>query len=273
VSNSRHADDITTAHLSDAQLLRRAHDGDMRDSNDGVAPNISRAELLMTLGRDREAVAAATMEQETKQHRTIQHTNRQQGEQMDGTQQLDEIMPLLHGLVDGISPEQLDLRTPCVNFTVTGVLEHMIGGAGAFAPMFRGEGQPGSESAPPATGTLQDRWRAAMVDLLDAVHSEGADERIIAAPFGEVPGSVFARFVAFDGLVHGWDLATATSQPYAPREALVREVGAFARQALAPALRDGDTFAAETEAPADAGELERLVAFSGRQLASGKASR
>ena len=56
-----------------------------------------------------------------------------------------------------------------------------------------------------------------MADLLDAVHSEGSAERTIAAPFGEVPGSVFARFVAFDGLVHGWDLATATGQGYAPR--------------------------------------------------------
>ena len=190
---------------------------------------------------------------------------------MDGAQQLDELMPVLHGLVDRISPEQLDDRTPCTNFTVTGVLEHMIGGATAFAPLFRG--QPAFAGEPTTTGTLQDRWRAAMVDLLDAVHSEGAAERTIAAPFGEVPGSVFARFVAFDGLVHGWDLATATNQRYAPREELVREVDAFARQALAPAMRDGDTFAAETEVPADAGVLEKLVAFSGRQVTNRRAIR
>ena len=112
-----------------------------------------------------------------------------------------------------------------------------------------------------------------MVDLLDAVHSEGAAERTIAAPFGEVPGAVFARFVAFDGLVHGWDLATATNQPYAPDEELVREIDVFARQALAPAMRDGDTFAAETAAPAGAGALEKLVAFSGRQVAKTEAAR
>jgi uncharacterized protein (TIGR03086 family) len=245
----------------------------MRDSTDGVAPNMSRAELLMTLGRDREAVAAATTQDKPTQHTNMQHTTMQQGETMDGAQQLDELLPLLHGLVDRISPEQLDDRTPCVNFTVTGVLEHMIGGATAFAPMFRGEGQRGSQGADATTGTLQDRWRAAMVDLLDAVHSEGAAERTIAAPFGEVPGAVFARFVAFDGLVHGWDLATATGQRYAPREELVREVDGFARQALAPQMRDGDTFGAETEAPADAGVLDRLVAFSGRELTNWKATR
>ncbi|MEO8692336.1 MAG: TIGR03086 family metal-binding protein [Acidimicrobiales bacterium] len=255
-------DDIT-AYLPDAAVVQRAQDGTMPDRTDATAPNMSRAELLMTLGRDREAVAAAI----------TQHSHvKQQGAPMDGAQQLDELMPVLHGLVDGISPEQIDRRTPCTNFTVGGVLEHMIGGATAFAPLFRGEGQPASPGTTAPTGTLQDRWRAAMADLLDAVHSDGAAERIIAAPFGEVPGSVFARFVAFDGLVHGWDLATATGQRYTPRDELVREVDAFARQALAPGMRDGDTFAAETEVPAAASVLEQLVAFSGRHVTNGKAT-
>src|SRR5687768_5743832 len=145
---------------------------------DEIAPQMSRAELLMTLGRDREAVAAATTQQPaTQQPATQQPATRQEGVPMDGAQQLDELMPVLHGLVDRISPEQLDNRTPCVNFTVTGVLEHMIGGATAFAPLFRGEGPQDATSAPHPTGTLQDRWRSAMIDLLDAVHAEGAAER------------------------------------------------------------------------------------------------
>ena len=183
---------------------------------------------------------------------------------MDGVQQLDELMPLLHKLVDGISPDQLDGATPCPKFSVAGVLEHMIGGATAFAPAFRGESP--SAAASSTTGSLQDEWKAAMADLLDAVHSPGATDRTVAAPFGEVPGAVFARFVAFDGLVHGWDLATATNQPYAPPAAVIREVDAFARQALADGMRDGDTFAAAKPAPADAGELEKVVAFSGRTI-------
>jgi uncharacterized protein (TIGR03086 family) len=216
------------------------------------------AELLLTLGRDREAVAVAT--------RDHGHTTTPGGP-MDGPQQLDELIPLLEVLVEGISPDQLDAATPCSNFTVRGVLEHMIGGATAFAPAFRGEAAP-TTAGPPAAATTLDRWRRAMADLLDAVHCPGADDRTIAAPFGEVPGSVFARFVAFDGLVHGWDLATATGQAYAPPAAIVDEASAFARQALTPDLRDGDTFASETEAPAGASPLERLVAFSGRPLRS-----
>jgi hypothetical protein len=50
-----------------------------------------------------------------------------------------------------------------------------------------------------------------------------------------------------------------------PRD-LVAEVDAFPRQLLKPEMRDGDTFAAETQPPPAASPLERLVAFSGRQL-------
>ena len=98
------------------------------------------------------------------------------------------------------------------------------------------------------------------------MHSPGAQDRTLHAPFGDVPGSMFARYTAFDGLVHGWDLSRATGLPYDPPDSLVAEVEAFAREIVQPAMRDGDTFAAETEAPPDASHLDRLVAFSGRQI-------
>lgn len=208
----------------------------------------SATEELIEIGRDREAVAAATRGP-------------------DGPEQLAEIIPMLDALVAQITPDQLDRPTPCATFTVAGVLEHMIGGATAFAPAFRGDAAPAA-AAP--DGTPQERFRRAMAGLLGAVHAPGAQERTIAAPFGEVPGSVFARFVAFDGLVHGWDLATATGQAYAPRDGIVAEVDGFVREVLVPEMRDGDTFAAEADAPAGATPLERLVAFSGRRVTDNK---
>ena len=187
---------------------------------------------------------------------------------MDGVEQLDEILPIVEQVVDGISPDQLQRQTACAGFTVEGVLEHMIAGATSFAPAFRGE----EATAEAGGGSVRERWRRAMADLLAAVHSPGAQERTVSAPFGEVPGSVFARFVAFDGLVHGWDLATATGQPYSPPDNVVREVDTFARQALTDAMREGDTFAVPTDAPSDASPMEQLVAFTGRQLPRGATS-
>jgi uncharacterized protein (TIGR03086 family) len=205
-------------------------------------------EDLIVLGRDREAVAAATR-------------GNNQGEPMDGVQQLDEIIPLIEKVVEQIQPDQLDNPTACAAFTVTGVLEHMIGGAVHFSPAFRG-GTAGS--APALEGTVIDRWNRAMVELLDSLHSPGAQDRTVTAPFGEVPVSSFARYTAFDGLIHGWDLSRATGLPYDPPDDLVGEVGAFAREFVQPAMRDGDTFAAEVAATPDAGPLDALAAFSGR---------
>jgi uncharacterized protein (TIGR03086 family) len=188
---------------------------------------------------------------------------------MDGVQQLDEIVPALGSLVDRIRPDQLDGATPCAAFTTAGVLEHMIAGATMFAPAFRGEPAPAS-SALPAPAPVQERWRRAMDELSAATHAAGAQDRMIASPFGEVRGSSFARYVAFDGLVHGWDIATATGQRFAPRDELVAEVAHFARGLLQPPMRDGDTFAAETTPPPGASPLECLVAFTGRQITHDK---
>lgn len=52
---------------------------------------------------------------------------------MDTLTQLGQLGPLLAGVVGGISPDQLDRPTPCSQFTVRGVLEHMIAGAMATA--------------------------------------------------------------------------------------------------------------------------------------------
>jgi uncharacterized protein (TIGR03086 family) len=207
---------------------------------------------LIQHGRDREAAELAS-------RRLAPPT---QGAFMDPRNQLDEILPLLNGLVAPLDDAQLDARTACVDFAVRNVLEHMIGGATMFAAAFRGE-------APSDTATTTDIVAAfplAMAELRAAVHSPGALDRTIAAPFGQVPGDTFARFVAMDGLVHGWDIATATGQAYDPPAEVIAEVDAFTRQALSEDMRDGDTFAAAVDPPAGSTPLVQLVAFTGRQV-------
>lgn len=185
---------------------------------------------------------------------------------MEPTMQLARILPAVTEVVDGIRPEQLDGPTPCGHFSVHDVLDHMLVLGGTFAYAFRGEEAPDIAPPKPDGSVPVAEFRSTMDALLDAVRSPGALERPVAAPFGVVPGDTFARFVAFDGLVHGWDLSRATGQDYAPDADAVAAIDAFARRALTPDMRDGDTFAAEAAAPAGASTLERLIAFSGRQV-------
>jgi len=207
---------------------------------------------LIQQGREREAAVLAS--------HYLPPSN--EGAPMDPRDQLDTIFPLLSALVAPLDKAQLDAPTPCATFTVRNVLEHMIGGATMFAAAFRGEAP-----AEPTAGTdVIGAFPVAMEGLQQAVRSPGALDRTINAPFGQVPGDAFARFVALDGLVHGWDIATATGQSYNPPADVVVEVDAFARQAITDDMRDGDTFAAPVEPPAGATPLEQVVAFTGRSV-------
>jgi uncharacterized protein (TIGR03086 family) len=185
---------------------------------------------------------------------------------MEPTEQLAHIVPTLTALVGRIDAAQLNHPTPCSDFTVHDVLDHMIIGAGTFAYHFRGEDPP-EIKAPPVYGRVPAaEFTAAMNDLLAATRSPGAMDRDIPAPVGQMPGSEFARFVVFDGTVHGWDLATATGLAFEPPADVVDAVDGFARDVLTDDMRDGDTFKAATDAPESASQLERLAAFSGRAL-------
>jgi len=178
---------------------------------------------------------------------------------MDPLAQLAQLGPHLGGVVANITPDQLDQPTPCADFDVRGVLEHMIGGATAFAAAYRGE-----EPTEPDVSDPLGSFPAVLGDLVDAISAPGALDRTVQAPFGAVPGETFARFVVLDGLVHGWDMAVATGQAYEPPDELVAEADGFARQALDP-LRDGDTFADAVEPSPDASPIERLAAYTGRR--------
>ncbi len=205
---------------------------------------------LIQHGRDREAAVLAA------------HRLATTGAFMDPRTQLDEILPLLNALVAPLDDTTLAFSTPCATFSVRGVVEHMVGGATMFAAAFRGEAPP----EPSGGGDLVAAFPLAMAGLQQSLRSPGAFDRTIASPFGDLPAEAFARFVALDGLVHGWDIATATGQVYAPSPAVVAEVDQFARQTISAEMRDGGTFAAAVEPPTDASPLVRLVAFTGRQV-------
>jgi len=145
---------------------------------------------LIAIGRDHEAARRGA-----------------NGGAMDPLTQLDLLAPELGKVVAGITPGDLDRPTPCVDFDVRGVLEHMIGGAAMFAAAYRGTA--------PATVDASDPLAAfgpALGDLAAAITAPGALDRTVAAPFGDVPGETFARFVVLDGLCRPTRLVGPTEE-------------------------------------------------------------
>ena len=178
---------------------------------------------------------------------------------MDPLTQLDQLGPHLGGVVAGIRPDQLDDPTPCDDFTVRGVLEHMIGGATAFAAAYRG--RRAGRARPAAT-------RSAPSAPCSATSSPpsprpGALDQTVAAPVRrgarrDLRPLRRARR-ARPRLGHGRRHRPALRAARRARAA----ADAFAHQALDP-LRDGQTFAAAVEPAPDASPIERLATYTGR---------
>lgn len=181
---------------------------------------------------------------------------------MEPLEQFDVVVPVFQKLAAATSPAQLDDRTPCSEWAMRDLFDHLITGGTTFAALVRGDEPP--VPAKPTDDAMAAAASAAVADVDAAFRQPGAMERIVPTPFGDLPGEVFARLLAFDLLMHTWDLARTTDQDVPVPDEVVLDVDAFARQALTADLRGPGTFGPEVEAPAGASPIDRLAAFSGR---------
>ncbi len=102
--------------------------------------------------------------------------------------------------------------------------------------------------------------------LLSAFGQPGALDRIVTIPFGTVPGAVALHVRLTELLVHGWDIAQATSQRTDFPEELAEEELAFSKAALEAVPPGRSPFAAPQPVPEGAPALDRLVAVLGREV-------
>jgi uncharacterized protein (TIGR03086 family) len=167
-------------------------------------------------------------------------------------------------LAAAVADAQLDAPTPCAGLPVSGLLVHVLGLARAFAAAAAKQPDPGPAPEPP---TLPADWRAVLPAALDALaeawRAPGAREGTTSAGGVAMPAAAMAA-VALDELVlHGWDLARATGQPYRPEPAEVEACLGFVAAAARPEGVPG-LFGPPVPVAPDAPALDRLLALSGR---------
>jgi uncharacterized protein (TIGR03086 family) len=186
----------------------------------------------------------------------------------------DQLRPgaeAIGALLANLTPDQLGAATPCADWDVRGLLDHIVGGAHLFAAAFAGQAPAGGAHDAGAPDDLvgddpAGAWQRAAEAFAAGIDAPGALERMIPMPWGPTPGAVVFEILTFDILVHAWDLARATGQPFDPPAAFVEPALDTARGMIAPEMRDGVTFAAEVTAPDGATPIERLAAFTGRTV-------
>jgi uncharacterized protein (TIGR03086 family) len=179
---------------------------------------------------------------------------------------------LLTGILDktgeviaGVAVEQGNLPTPCQEFDVTALVNHIVGwiqvfDAGSNGRLFEGDATAFRCGDDPAS-----EFRAAAAGVVAGWETNGFDRQVRIVS-GELPGEMVFNMTVMEYLAHGWDLATATGQrpPYTEEEAvetLTRAEGTLPPEYRGPNMPFGPPISIGSDAPA----IDRFVAFMGRQ--------
>jgi uncharacterized protein (TIGR03086 family) len=178
---------------------------------------------------------------------------------MDITDSLEQTFQHAHAVIGGVRSDQYDDRTPCEEWTVRDLLQHMIGVVTGLGAAAAGSPQSSFELGPDPAAQFQQ----AATSALAAWRAPGVMERIVDGGPGPMPGRVLAGINLLDTATHTWDLATATGQPAALPEDVAAAALEASEQIVSPEIRPG-RFGPEVSVPADAAATDRLVAFLGR---------
>jgi len=177
----------------------------------------------------------------------------------DELQSAEKTLAVLEHVLHGIAKDDESKQTPCREFDVAKLTDHLLnsittigGHAGAEFPERDRE------------DSVERQVILAARPALDAWHRRGLDGTV---PFGqgEAPAKVMAGVLSIEFLIHAWDYAMATGRKVEAPDSLSDYVMGLAKVIITPQGRTNVGFDDPIDVPADAGALDRLIAYTGRQ--------
>jgi uncharacterized protein (TIGR03086 family) len=188
---------------------------------------------------------------------------------MDSIDQLERAQAWTGTIVAGVHKEDLQEPTPCSDWDVSRLLDHLIADIDTFNRVASGEpldlltsikpDEPQNEGrATPDSGAAFERVTGRAREIWSR---PGALEQKYKTSRSELPGAALFNIFLIEMLVHGWDLAKATGQP-AEMPADLAEAELAFTTAMMKEQRMG--FEQPVPVPEDASATDRLVAWLGR---------
>ncbi len=183
---------------------------------------------------------------------------------MESTQLLERTFDEVQKVVDGVRPEDMSAATPCSEWDVRALLNHMTGTVIMFGHALTGAGGPpeGDVVGDDPSGV----FRRATKTTLDGWRQPGVMERTMQLPMGEVPGAVAININLMDAYVHGLDLAVATGQEDKLDPAMAETALKMAKDMGLDNFRMPGVFGPEVPCEESAATHRRLLAFLGREV-------
>ncbi len=184
------------------------------------------------------------------------------------TQPLQQAIEATRGVLAQVQADQMQAATPCESWNVADLINHVVGAQSFFAAGLKGE-QPSSEEVDWAAGDFLAAYDNACSQTLEAFSAEGALEKMVQMPFGEMPGAAVMGLAMTDTFQHGWDIAKATGQSTDLNPQLAAGILQQAQQSIPDAFRGADgqaPFGAQQQCADGSCNADQLAAFLGRQV-------
>jgi uncharacterized protein (TIGR03086 family) len=176
-------------------------------------------------------------------------------------------------LLSALPDDAMGAPTPCPGLPVEALINHVGGFAKVFAASARK--QIGDLTGPPPdprTGNLEPGWRdritADLATLANAWNAPDAWTGMTQAGGQDLPAAMAGRIALDELVIHGWDIAQATGQPYDCDTGTLHEVESTVQQ-----VRDGNEgeipglFGPVIPVPGDASSLDKVLSLTGRDPA------
>ena len=177
---------------------------------------------------------------------------------------LHAVLTDLADLVGTVRDDQWRAPTPCTEFDVTALVDHVTGWSTTFAAGYA-DPQGRAPSGPTAVEGDRDAAIRVAADRIDAALAGGAADRPLSLGDAAMPGEMALSMILWEYQVHGWDLATALGRPWGPDEEGLEASLEFAPMMLTDDYQgEGKPFAPRVPVADDAPAMDRLVAISGR---------
>ncbi len=187
---------------------------------------------------------------------------------MNPTAPLEAVFASTRQVMANIQADQMQEATPCASWNVGEVINHVIGAQDFWVAGMTGT-PPSGESQNWAEGDYLAAYDQATSAALAAFQEDGALQKMVALPFGEMPGGAVMGLAMNDTFTHGWDLAKATGQDTNLAPEIAQAILGQAQQNIQEGFRGEDgqaPFGQAQDCPEGACAADQLAAFLGRQV-------
>ncbi len=166
-------------------------------------------------------------------------------------------------VLDGIDDSRLDAPTPCTEYDVRGLVNHLIHVVIQFQAL--AAKRPSDFSTTPDYVAGEPDWRGRFAKETAQLAAAWAAPGALEGKTGlmDMPATTVSRMALGDLVVHAWDLARATGQTYEPVPEVLADITPVWAE-LVPGGRQMGAFGDPVPTPAGASPLDALLAMTGR---------